>query len=168
MWKFLFSPQDYTEIHAEIVSDLRSLGIKSFNIHNCGFTDDAFELFCDLVKTSTSLTSLDLSYCDLSYADLLRIITSIRNVSSLSVRKVNFGKQRSVKALADLLEENTTLSKIDLWGNSISKRNALELLKILKLNSTIECINLGNIDINEITGQDINTISNGRIAFLTT
>ncbi|KAL0239628.1 hypothetical protein GEMRC1_009736 [Eukaryota sp. GEM-RC1] len=124
--------------------------------------------FCDLVKTSTSLTSLDLLYCDLSYADLLRIITSIRNVSSLSVRKINFGKQRSVKALADLLEENTTLSKIDLWGNSISMRNALELLKMLKLNSTIECINLGNIVINEITGQDINTISNGRIAFLTT
>ncbi|KAL0239869.1 hypothetical protein GEMRC1_009977 [Eukaryota sp. GEM-RC1] len=136
-------------------------------MHKCSFTDDAFELFCDLIRTSTSLTSLDLSNCNLYESDLLRIIEFNRHISSFNFRGLKFGRQLSVKALADLLKVNTTLSKIDLWGNSICNEGALELLKILELNSTIECINLGNNGFKKRTKTEIKTISNGRIVFLT-
>ncbi|KAL0239615.1 hypothetical protein GEMRC1_009723 [Eukaryota sp. GEM-RC1] len=167
---FSFSPQDYTKITAaDNVSALGTLEIKDLRMHKCDFTIDALKLFCAFIRASTLLTSLDLSYCNLYDVCLLRIIECIQNISSLTVRNIDFGAyardNASAKALAELLKVNTTLSEIDLVDNYFEYGEALEILKILEVNSTIECINLGGSDVNENIRKEIETISSGRIVF---
>ncbi|KAL0239868.1 hypothetical protein GEMRC1_009976 [Eukaryota sp. GEM-RC1] len=87
---FSFSPQFHTEITADNVSALLSLGITDLRIKKCTFTHEAFSVMCDLIKISNSLTYLDLSYCRLSDVHFLRIIDSFQLNSALNVKELRF------------------------------------------------------------------------------
>ncbi|KAL0240016.1 hypothetical protein GEMRC1_010124 [Eukaryota sp. GEM-RC1] len=156
---FSFSPQVRTKITAKNMSVLLSLEIIDLRINKCTFTDEALAVLCELLKTSTKLTSLDLCYCRLSDVNFLSIIDSLRLNSALNVRGIYFEGNLfgncSAKALAELLKENATISKIDLWGNSVGNEGALAFSNVLKLNYTIKSISLENNPINQGTKSEI-------------
>ncbi|KAL0239536.1 hypothetical protein GEMRC1_009644 [Eukaryota sp. GEM-RC1] len=121
---FYFSPQDHTQITPEIVSDLQSLNIKNLGIHECYFVDDAFDSFCDLIRTSTSLTSLDLSDCYI-HAYFLKLIDALQSNSKLN--NVNLSNHsigfRGLLTIFDLVSAGKLTSNIQFSPHSCDFSN---------------------------------------------
>ncbi|KAL0239670.1 hypothetical protein GEMRC1_010256 [Eukaryota sp. GEM-RC1] len=113
---FSFSPEFHTEITTKSISVLLSLEIIHLRINKCSFSKAAFQVLCDYIKTSTSLTHLDLSYCQLYDEDFLMIVDSIRLNCSLNVRELRFESiyigDECTKALTELMKLNSTMKLI--------------------------------------------------------
>lgn len=93
----------------------------SINCLKWGVSDHISTLF-DVLRTSTSITSIDLSLNQImapgakDIADVLRTNTSITSIDLHS----NCIRDEGAQAIVDALEKNTSVKEIDLRDNRIS------------------------------------------------
>ncbi|KAL0229264.1 hypothetical protein GEMRC1_013883 [Eukaryota sp. GEM-RC1] len=123
---FAFAPKVSCKILREEITSLESF-LSTFEIKEltlkCRFSDEAIIFLCELIKVSSSLTSIDLSGCSLSDFNLARVITALHCNSSLT--NVNLGsngnrlfKNRNildedVRSSAENIVKSSTVIELD-------------------------------------------------------
>ncbi|KAL0239581.1 hypothetical protein GEMRC1_009689 [Eukaryota sp. GEM-RC1] len=88
-----FSPSKSIPVTVEEVSALQNLlgvfNIKELSLNNWRFSNDAITKLCDLIRLSTSLTSIDFSCCNLSPEQVFTLIGAFKSNSCLKTVNIS-------------------------------------------------------------------------------
>ena len=68
---------------------------------------------------------------------------TLEGVTSLELEDQDPFGDEGVKSIVLMLENNTSLTSLNLWGNSIGDEGVMELAKVLQNNTTLTSLNLG-------------------------
>ncbi|KAL0239351.1 hypothetical protein GEMRC1_009459 [Eukaryota sp. GEM-RC1] len=121
---FCFSGEN-TEISSKQLLSLQVF-LERFNINNliltnCRFTEEAITVLADLIKSNSSLTSVDFSYCYFSPDHLYSLIGALKSNSclktlNLSQNDINFA---NLLAIFELVSVVNNLQNVDVSPHSI-------------------------------------------------
>ncbi|KAL0239383.1 hypothetical protein GEMRC1_009491 [Eukaryota sp. GEM-RC1] len=111
----LFRPYKIIQMNTTTVSALKCFFqcfiMKALTLTRFRFSNDTITSLCDLIKTNTSLTSVDFSECGLSDVALSQIIQAL-NIGSSALSSINFGSNsmgvKSTLALSEALKQNSS------------------------------------------------------------
>lgn len=101
-------------------------------------------LIPEVLSRNTALTNLGLGNCDISELGLNRLALALRVSSTLSVLDLsgNSIKTEKAKNLALALRVNTTLTELNLNSNTMGSDGGFALGSALEVNSTLKTLNL--------------------------
>ena len=126
----LSSPKLYT------VTSLRELEIRDNPL-----PQDCIQYLCQLLTNNKSIQELDIcenSISDRGVADICKVLGHNSTITSLDLRDNPLITSASAQALSHLLLNNSTLSKLDLCGTSLSSESLLHLLRFLPVIKNIK------------------------------
>lgn len=126
-----------------------STGFKSLLFYRTEFTENELIYICDGLMHNTSITDVDLhascfrdAGCEM-IADLLKVNKTIAKLD------ISESFVSNCKKLFETLQTNTTLKELNLFGNSF---DTAQLAALLKVNHTLEYLNLGLAGIRQKLG----------------
>ncbi|KAL0248400.1 hypothetical protein GEMRC1_003636 [Eukaryota sp. GEM-RC1] len=117
---FAFSPQIPAKVSVEEVSSMTSLverfSINQLTIKQCSFANDSMNALCDLLKSNSSLTSIDFTDCRFSDRNAMRIIDIVQ--SNTCLKSINISNSwfsfKSLLTILGRLSNHELLPKVDL------------------------------------------------------
>jgi Ran GTPase-activating protein (RanGAP) involved in mRNA processing and transport len=116
--------------------------------------DQAFAL-AEWLETQPQIRSLDLSAClyiepvkgcKNGYVQLLRSLRTHPSLKYLELTCCNpvfWGASPATLALGNLLAQNETLSKVNLWNNGLADEGTIVVAEMMRMNSTLRKLELG-------------------------
>ena len=120
--------------------------LKFLNLSKWELTPNEAEMIADGLVLNTTLISLNLSRNKLFTQGAILILTSIATlhskVANLDLSFNHIGNEAAI-VLSKLVEINTSLQKLNLYSNMLTKSAWSSLVLSLNLNSTLLSINLG-------------------------
>ncbi|KAL0239393.1 hypothetical protein GEMRC1_009501 [Eukaryota sp. GEM-RC1] len=143
-----FSPNKSIPVTVEEVSALQNFldvfTIKELSLNNWRFSDDAITKLCDLIRLSTSLTSVDSSCCNLSPEQVFTLISAFKFNSCLKT--------------VDISNCGTNLNNLlEIFQLSLTK----EVLPVIKCSPHVIDISLGYIRYeHHVTSDDLVSLLN--------
>ena len=151
----LFSRDLYLEL-ADLFG--KSLALQNLSIYGFHFFHRLFSTLFLVLKSNTSLTSLDLGGNSIrdertkSLSEALRVNVPL---TSLDLRWNSIGAE-GAHSLSEALKVNISLTSLDLARNSISDEGAHSLSEALRVNTSLTSLDLGG---NTIRDEGANSLS---------
>ncbi|KAL0228914.1 hypothetical protein GEMRC1_013534 [Eukaryota sp. GEM-RC1] len=92
---FCYDPGFYLSLSVEQLSSLKnfkkSFTLRNLTLNRCQFSEESIGSLCDLIKCSSSLTSIDFSLCSLSDSYFMKILSSLQHNSYVNGLHLTFG-----------------------------------------------------------------------------
>ncbi|XP_019857346.1 PREDICTED: uncharacterized protein LOC109585651 [Amphimedon queenslandica] len=123
---------------------LQNEKVKHLRIQDTQLTKDCISSLCNLLANNKSLIDLPLSNCsidDKAVADITNVLQTHNNTLK-GLAFVNNPRITSVSAqsVSELIINNSTLTRLQITGTSISSDGILQILESLTLNKNIKLI----------------------------
>lgn len=125
--------------------------INSLKLYNCSLDTAAFEKLAELLISFSNLEQLDLGSNPVCSGGMVQVMHSLQHLSDLNlldIADVAIGSD-DIQALAELLQ-HIRLKTLKIGHQSMTEDIAALLLQVTFHPSTIECIDLRNVDFTPI------------------
>jgi len=120
--------------------------IKTLILANCELSGQDCDILARMIQQSSSLTSLDISsnqLCDENLCICVRALAVNKCITSIDLG-YNYLDTECATALRNVLEKGSVLKNIAVDWCDMSGSVAVEILKGLTVNTSVEKINMGN------------------------
>ena len=124
---------------------LYTLTLRTFMIWATPLPHDCIQYLCQLLTNNKSIQELYIKYYSISdrgVADICKVLEHNSTITSLELQYNPLITSASAQALSHLLLNNSTLSKLDLSGTSLSSESLLLLLQSLSGNKNMKELTL--------------------------
>ncbi|XP_019852132.1 PREDICTED: uncharacterized protein LOC109582017 [Amphimedon queenslandica] len=125
---------------------LQNEKLKYLRIRNTQLTQDCISSLCNLLANNKSLLELALTNCsidDKAVADITNVLQTHNNTLLGLFFRINPGiTSVSAQSLSELIINNSTLTKLQVRGTSISSDGILLILESLTINKNIKQLHL--------------------------
>ena len=139
----------FSSTHSTVVllssPKLYTLTLRRLGISNTPIPHDCIQYLCQLLTNNKSIQELEIwnnSISDRGVADICKVLEHNSTITSLNLYNNPLITSASAQALSHLLLNNSTLSKLDLRGTSLSSDSLLLLLQSLSANKNMERLTL--------------------------
>ena len=139
----------YSYTHSTVVllssPKLYTLTLWELEICNTPLPHDCIQYLCQLLTNNKSIQVLEIwsdSISDRGVADICKVLEHNSTITSLDLSYNRLITSASAQALSHLLLNNSTLSKLDLRGTSLSSESVLLLLQSLSANKNMKRLTL--------------------------
>ena len=139
----------YSSTHSTVVllssPKLYTLTLKRLEIYETPLPHDCIQYLCQLLTNNKSIQELEIRYYSISdrgVADICKVLEHNSTITSLELYDNPLITSASTQALSHLLLNNSTLSKLDLRGTSLSSESVLLLLQSLSANKNMKRLTL--------------------------
>lgn len=124
---------------ANYISTTRNL--RSLNLDGCSFENSTNVLKCLFVNDTIEILSIE--QCNIAVNELISNLLKVnKTLTKLNLSDNNLTYQANF--IADSIVENTTLLDLNLRQTNISYEGIINLLNSLKINNTLEILNIAN------------------------
>ena len=124
---------------------LYTLTLRTLGIYNTPLPHDCIQYLCQLLTNNKSIQQLYIRYHSISdrgVADICEVLEQNSTITSLDLSYNPLITSASAQALSHLLLNNSTLSKLDLSETSLSSESVLLLLQSLSANKNMKRLTL--------------------------
>jgi Ran GTPase-activating protein (RanGAP) involved in mRNA processing and transport len=155
---------DSTSLRRDNVANLaekRDISIANRDMHSPAFTDENWNILAEVFGTTPSLEKLafsgDNAVAALQNDKVVDALAKNRTIKSLSLWRWTSGSggNKGAKAVATILKENSTIESVHLGNNDIGVEGAKAISEALKGNTSLRRISLCNNSIGNEGGKAI-------------